>query len=217
MKQAGKKTGRLAFGHKMPTPSYTGGLDWGRIREQYHARLEEEYERGVRNPDTIAHHEWRQMDAAEKKEAERKLIEKAVKPKSPSRVYQRGSGPTGRKKGQLFQKYDIDEVVRLYVEENMAPIDIVTKMQGPSYETVINYLKKRDVFDKDRHRKQPKGAKGPVRNKFCPKCGCDLDLPENSRERFKRMPDGSQRTNGRECVPCCRERNRSHRENSNGE
>lgn len=205
VKQAGRKTGQLSYGSKRPRSKEDAGLDWNSIREARARRLEEEYERGIRNPDTIEHHELSKLSPEEQRRKQKEREARAVKPEKIQRDRRPVNQKTGRKKGP---RWDIDEGVRLYTEENMMPKDIATKL-GVSYETVIKGLKFREVFELNKFRARADLKRPPEsysRQKYCGVCGADLDAPGNSRERFKKKPDGTLRPNGRECVPCCRRR-----------
>lgn len=209
MKQAGRKHGRLSNGAKDPNSGV--GLNWDAIREARAKRLEEEYERGIRNPDTVEHYELIRLSAEEQKLAQKKREEAASRKAFSSTPKSKGTGK-GQKKGP---RWDVDEGVRLYLEENMSPTEIA-KALGLAYETVIKGLKYREVFDPNKHRKAQgaaiKGRREYARQKYCGVCGTDLDVPGNSRERFKKGPDGTVRKNGRECVPCLERRRKVYNE-----
>lgn len=228
MKHAGRKHGSLSAGSKDP---HNGrGLDWDKLRAASEARLEEEWDAGIRNPDTIRHRWFKQLDPKQRqRELDNialgqpsevligadgepyatgvKLVKKAAKSGN------RGSNnPTGRPRGT--QKHDVAKIVELYLDKHMSPKEIREELapDGPSYETIVKYLKARGVFDPTRHRsggRRERNSYEIQRKRFCER-GHDLDAPGNSRERTKKLPDGTTRPNGRECVPCARKRSRDH-------
>lgn len=208
MKQSRRKSGLLSHGAKVPDKGL--GLDWDAIREARAKRLDEEIARGVDNAETREH----LLSKEEQDRLYRLRVEKALKPsKSPKPSRNSGEGKAGRPRNT--PKYDVDEIVRLYVEEELPPKEIVERLGGtPSYGTVINYLKKRQVFDVKKFRTGgPKGKplvrpkESYSRQQHCGVCGADLDVPGNSRERM----DANGNLNGRECVPCARRRSSTHR------
>lgn len=214
MKQSGRKTGSLSAGTKAP-PSAMGGLDWDALRKRRAERLEEEWDRGIRNADTIRHR-WlstltdRERQAEDQRVAEGRPSEVLVgedgepyatgqqarktAPAKTDRVKRNRSGP----------RYDVDRMVELYVEKGMAPKEIAEEMSISS-DTAIKWLKKRGVFDPKRHlgkARRPKNSYTRYQN--CPRCGIDMTVPGNAKERTK--PNGA--SNGWECIPCSRERHR---------
>lgn len=178
-----------------PPPRYYG-LDWDAIAKKRAARLDDEIARGVDNAETRRH----LMSREEEAQQTQKIFEK----KSPRKSNRDASRKGGQKKGP---RWDVDKGVEMY-ELGTAPKDIAIEL-GLSYDTVIKGLKYRGIkLDRNRHRhKLDPATGGKPRNKFCGKCGADLDKPGNSRERVKKRPDGTEVGNGRECVPCTRTRN----------
>lgn len=224
--------GSFAYGKKDPKLKPGNGIDWDKLKRQTNERLDREWDEGVRRNDTIRRR-WMKTLSPERLKQEEKLLyegkrtplvlgvdgephptthEPQESPKSrPSRAGQY-TGKTGRPRGTAH--YDVDEIVRLYVEENMSPLAIVEKMGGkPAYPTVVGYLKKREVFDPNRHRtggRRNRDSYEEQRQTHCGKCGADFSKPENVRERVRKLPDGGTRPNGRECVPCSIERKRKY-------
>lgn len=201
MKQAGRKNGQLSWGKK--APDHGQGLDWDAIRLARSRRLDEEAARGIDNEEVREHLALKQMTAEQQaREQQRKQDAALKKASSQSRISKEAMQRGGRHKGPRF---DVEKMKRLYAE-GMAPKDIAKEV-GCSYDTCIIWLKKEGVFDRDRHRTGGR-RQDHRRQKFCGVCGTDLDVPGNSREKVKKMPDGSTRPSGRECIPCGKRRSR---------
>jgi hypothetical protein len=227
MKNAGRRSPsqRLSHGGKDPSEKPGKGIDWDALRLRNEERLDREWDAGLRNPDTIRQRWLRTLTPKERK-AEydllaqgkrtplalgvdgepRKVGEATTPPKNPGG----GTGAGGKPRGT--RHFSPDEIIRLYVEEDMAPRDIVTKIGGkPSYPTVIKYLKEAGVFDRDRHRTGGRNENGPQRKpqEKCAK-GHDMTIEANVLQRYKKLEDGSTRPNGKECRICNRERQRKY-------
>ena len=89
-------------------------------------------------------------------------------------------------------RVDVDRIVRLYVEENMKPMDIADVMHC-NYVTVLAWLKRRRVYDA---------------NKFKAKKGVKVGgkLPT------EKCANGHDKEPGKECYPCKLERNRKYKQ-----
>lgn len=213
MKQQGKKTGRLSYGHKEPEKSI--GLDWDAIREARAKRLDEEIARGIDNEETREHLRLQAMTEAERLAELRKKQEAAVK-KSTPKANKTAAKQGGQRGGPRF---DVDKMVSLYTEDNMPPKEIA-KVIGCNTETVIAWLKKRKVFIRDKHRRgaaQVRANGSTPRSRYCGVCGADLDVPGAANERWKpsRIGEGMVRS-GRECVACKRRRGREYWHKNHG-
>lgn len=238
MKNAGRRGSgqRLSYGSKDPNNKPGKGIDWGEIRRRSEERLDREWDEGVRNLDTIRHRWMKTLTRDQRKQEFERMIKGKWTPlaigpdgephptqdepgkarKQPPKDskhkghYRPGSGKTGRRASDLH--YDVEAVVRMYVEEEKSPQEISEYYHGkPSYPTIINYLKRRGVFDPTRHRtggRQERGAQRR-RKEVCVN-GHDLTLPGATRERFKRRPDGTLRPNGRDCLECAKIRTRQN-------
>lgn len=231
-----KSKNTFAYGRRGPKPK-AEGLDWDKLKRETNARLDREWDEGVRRNDTIRRRWMKTLSPERLKYEEKMLLEGKYTPlalgedgepyaTSPEPVlkkkstgtsskhkgnYVSGTGKTGRRNGDLF--YDIEAIVKMYVEDEMSPQEITDYYHGkPSYPTVINYLKKRGVFDPQRHRSGGRRDRNSYQRQRKDKCskGHDLTDSDNVIERFRKMPDGSTRPNGRDCKICSRERSRKN-------
>ena len=219
---------RLSYGSKDPSQKPGNGINWDKLKRQNEERLDREWEEGVRRNDTIRRRWMKTLSSSRLKQEEQLLLkgkrtplaigedgepyatgEPQELPKSrPSRAGQHQS-KTGRPKGTPY--FDVEEIVKLYVEEGLSPQQISNKYGGkPSYPTVVKYLKDRKVFDRDRHRSGGSRDRRSYEKQRQTKCanGHDLTNPDNVLERVRKLPDGTTRPNGRECRICNRERHK---------
>ena len=105
-------------------------IDWDQITERYHARIREEVARGLNPPELQELPEYREV-------------------KDEPDVFQRKAKGSRKKDGPgpgrgWSRRYDHDEFVRLYTEENWSGNDIAKKF-GCNSATVYLVLKKRGV------------------------------------------------------------------------
>lgn len=166
------------------------GLDWDAVTRKYQERLQQDIDNGVDNIETQA-------------ELARRAGTPLPKPAKKK--------PPGKKKKPRPYNTVKPEVVERFVElyEDGHPVATIAELTGSARDTIRKWLKDRGVYDPHRDKINRKGRPKDTykRQRYCGKCGCDLDKPGNSEEKLK--PDG--RKNGRECIPCRIERSRENR------
>lgn len=208
MKQARRKTGNLSDGAKAPVKSHHG-LDWPAIREARARRLDWQAALGVDDEETRLHTEGL-SDRQEEARALAAVLKAAPKQAGITRAAQKKGGSR-----RAAPKVDVQLLVKLYQTDDMPPRDIAKRL-GIHYDTAIRYLKKEGVWEPDKFRYGgPLNPAGPLvrpRNSYdtLPEChkGHDLTKPGAVKQLYK--PDGKK--NGRQCLQCLRERNRSSKQ-----
>lgn len=197
--------GNLAAGHKRA--DHGQGLDWDAIRKARDERLEAEVARGIMGPE---HEEYLRLKALDDKAraAEQRALEASMARQPKEARYKTSGTGTGEdtpRDRRVGARTDVGEMVRLYVDEGMAPSAIAKELHV-GYETVIKWLKREQVFDPNRHRGggRPKRGRDTYSRKTHCVNGHDLTLPGAARELTTK--DGA--PNGRECVECSRKRKR---------
>ena len=188
MKQTGRKTGKLSNGHKQPPPSWNRGLDWGKIKQQFEDRLQQDIDNGVDDIMTRAELRRRQGLPPTPKPATR--------PISPDRDAQRRGGLRRGAHG------DVDRMVELYQGGKTVPE--IAETMGFSDRTIREWLTRKGVYVPSRDRFR--GGIPPKFGKPKTHCAKGHDLSQWGRQKFK--ANGAQ--NGRECILCTRERNKQN-------
>lgn len=123
----------------------------------------------------------------------------------------------GGKKGRAAP-FDVDQVVRMYVEEKM-PISKIALQVGSAPITVLRYLKKADVYTSGRDK--GKNLKGAIRPKDTyvrkERCSRDHDLTaEGATYEVWKTRKGKRIRNGRACVECKKVRDRQAKKRAEG-
>lgn len=125
------------------------GIDWGRIRDDYEARLAWEKDQGL---DPV------ELKARAEEEAAQAEGRPVVKKKQDT------SGLGGR------PKYDRAEIVRLYVDEGLTAPQIVERI-GCNRQTVYSHLNAAGIERRDDRKVLP----GPPRRTHCVKRGHEMN------------------------------------------
>jgi hypothetical protein len=198
---ARRKKGNFANSYRGPDSRENQGLDWDKIRREYHDRVMRAVEAGVDNPETrlwkkhgLMDMEFDQRDEILKREA---LARAGSPPLRGSSLTPEDRARGGRKRSSGL---DTDRMVELY-EQGLKPNDIALKM-GHAPETIRNHLKRRGVYDRSRFRQGFTGTAGPGPQQLAV-CSRGHDLTEEgaTKQLWKTTANGPVK-NGRACVRC---------------
>lgn len=214
------KKRQLSHGGKAPDKTQ-GGLDWDKLRENYHDRLEKEKARGLHTEEHVEHDRYiadpkkylleiegrKPVRSTAQADAARENLAKA-------REARKNPGGKGKKRAPRVTG-NLELELKLY-DEGVKPIDIAERV-GINYYTVIKHLKDAGVWDPTKHRPRTnmamRGSQTYTRKQFC-KQGHDLDQPGAARDVYKKRTDADGNEyrikSGRDCVECNRQRSNKY-------
>lgn len=170
-------------------PEKPVNVDWDKINAKYWATVDKWIEQGIDVPAT------RQRKAMLEEQATREQAREAGKQR-PSRAKPKGTGGGRGSKPQ----FDAEVIVERYRRGDF--VRDIAKDMGCAVQTVVNYLKKAEVYEPGRDSDRQRRRTGKD------ECHRGHDMTVHGRPIFRQGPGGVQLPNGRYCNECRRMRGR---------